>query len=162
MVLNHDDAWIACSCRFWKEKLRRIHGFVGPAYAFTDDDCMRRPMGVFISVDNCWLSGLNFGVYLRLVTLYQSVLAVEHDQENERIRARCYETIQIPAQVFTLPRPNRVHSAAKNCVGNGSAMTLHHRLGTQSLFSLLDSHLTRMMLDFTLHDDPFLDPTGNY
>ena len=26
----------------------------------------------------------------------------------------------------------------------------------------LDQHLTRMIVDFALHDDPFLDPMGNF
>jgi hypothetical protein len=41
-------------------------------------------------------------------------------------------------------------------------MSLHPRLGMHSLFSRLDPQLTKRIVDFTLHDDPFLDPTGNF
>ncbi len=125
-------------CEFWKQKLCRIHGFFGSAYAFTDDDCMRRAMCVFISVYNYWMSGLNFGVYWHLVTLYQSVLVVEHDQRmNEYGRAvmkrykfllkhsHCnhYGTVHFPDQTeYILQRKSVL------------AMSLHPRPGTHSLY----------------------------
>jgi hypothetical protein len=110
--------------RFWEDNLRQRYGFVGPRKAFTDEDCMHRAMGLFINLFDTLQYGYGF-----LVTLYQSVLAVEHDQRmkfNERLRTRCFETIQIPAQAFTLQalrrralsRSSRVHVPAKNCAGN--------------------------------------------
>ena len=65
------------SSRFWEDNLRQRIGFVGPTEAFTEEDCMRRAMGLFINLFN---THLKYGAYGFLVTLYQSVLAIEHDQ----------------------------------------------------------------------------------
>ena len=71
--------------RFWEDDLRQRIGFVGRTNAFTDEDCMFRAMRLFI---NFFAKHFQYGGYCFLVTLYQSVLAVEHDQRmNEYGRA---------------------------------------------------------------------------
>ena len=61
--------------RFWEDNLRQRYGFIGPRNAFTDKDCMLRAMGLFLNFFDTLQYGYGF-----LVTLNQSVLAVEHDQ----------------------------------------------------------------------------------
>ena len=61
--------------RFWEDNLRQRYGFIGPGKAFADKDCMLRAMGLFLNFFDTLQYGNGF-----LVTLYQSVLAVEHDQ----------------------------------------------------------------------------------
>ena len=79
--------------RFWEDDLRQRIGFVGRTNAFTDEDCMFRAMRLFI---NFFAKHFQYGGYCFLVTL--PVRAGGRARpENERIRSRCFETIQNPA-----------------------------------------------------------------
>jgi hypothetical protein len=147
--------------RFWEDNLRQRYGFVGPRKAFTDKDCMFRAMGLFIN----FFESLQYG-YGFLVTLYQSVLAVEHDQRmNDYGRAvlkrfkfllkhshcKHYGNVFFPDQVeYMLQRKTVL------------AMSLHSRLGKDSPFYLLDQYLTTTIINLSLNNDPFLAPTENY
>ena len=147
----------------WKAKLRQGNDFSGHHDAFTDFDCMKRAMGEFIHYYDLYL---RFGFYWCLVTLYRSVLAVEHDQTmNEYGRAvmrrfkfllkhshcKHYGEVHFPDQVEYILQRKTV-----------MATSLHPRLGRDSLFSLLDPHLTKMIVDFAINDDPFLGSVENY
>ena len=150
------------SSRFWEDNLRQRIGFVGPTEAFTEEDCMRRTMGLFINLFN---THLKYGAYGFLVTLYQSVLAIEHDQTmNDYGRAvlkrfkfllkhshcKHYCDVLFPDQVeYMLQRKTVL------------AMSLHSRLGERSPFTLLGQDLTTTIIDAFLNDDPFLVPTEN-
>ncbi len=111
--------------RFWEDNLRQRYGFVGPRKAFTDKDCMFRAMGLFIN----FFESLQYGYGFRDALPVRSGSRAR--SENERLRTRCFETIQIPAQAFTLQalrqrvlsRSSRVHAPAKNCAGNESAFS---------------------------------------
>jgi hypothetical protein len=147
----------------WKEKLRREIGFSGRHRTFTDLDCMQCAMDKFIHYYHFYLG---FGLYWYLVPLYRSVLAVEHDQRiNEYGRAvmkrfkfllkhshcKHYGDVHFPDQAEYILQRKAV-----------LAMSLHPRLGRDSPFSLLDPHLTKMIVDFALNDDPFLGREENY
>ena len=149
--------------RFWEDDLRQRIGFVGRTNAFTDEDCMFRAMRLFI---NFFAKHFQYGGYCFLVTLYQSVLAVEHDQRmNEYGRAvlkrfkfllkhshcKHYGDVLFPDQAeYMLQRKTAL------------TMSLHPRLGERSPFSQLDPYLTKTIITFSLNDDPFLGPTENY
>ena len=61
----------------WKNNLCQRIGFTGPSDAVTEQECMDRAMCIFLGFFN---ESLKYGSYWHVVTLYQSVLAVEHDQ----------------------------------------------------------------------------------
>ena len=147
--------------RFWEDNLRQRYGFFGPRKAFTDQDCMLRAMGLFLN----FFDTLQYG-YGLLVTLYQSVLAVEHDQRmNDYGRAvlkrfkfllkhshcKHYGDVLFPDQVdYMLQRKTVL------------AMSLHSRLGKHSPFYLLDQYVTTRIINLSLNDDPYLAPPENY
>ena len=96
------------------------------------------------------------------MTLYQSVLAVEHDQRvNDYGRAvlkrfkfllkhshcKHYGDVLFPDQVdYMLQRKTVL------------AMSLHSRLGKHSPFYLLDQYVTTRIINLSLNDDPYLAP----
>ena len=61
------------SSRFWEDNLRQRIGFVGPTEAFTEEDCMRRAMGLFM---NLFSTHLKYGAYGFLLTLYHRFAAL--------------------------------------------------------------------------------------
>ena len=149
--------------QFWEDNLRQRPGFVGDRDAFTDEECMHRAMALFIGFFNSYLK---YGAYGFLLTLYQSVRAVEGDQNmNDYGRAvlkrfkfllkhshcKHYCDVLFPDQVeYMLQRKTAL------------AMSMHSRLGEHSPFHLLDEYLTTTSINLSLNDDPFLVPPANY
>ena len=147
----------------WKNNLCQRIGFTGPSDAVTEQECMDRAMCIFLGFFN---ESLKYGSYWHVVTLYQSVLAVEHDQGmNEYGRAvlkrlkflikhahcKHYYNVLYPDQTEYILQRN-----------TALAMGLHSRLGRHSLLSLTDPAIAGMISTISLENDLFLSAENNY